>query len=57
MEYYCRNCSLLKQGILKYIKLFKDEKKKKRKGTEGQKEISLYSATKKGIKARRWKRQ
>lgn len=33
------------------------KKKKKRKGTEGQKEISLYSTTKKGIKARRWRRQ
>lgn len=32
-------------------------RKKKRKGTEEQKEISLYSTTKKGIKARRWKRQ
>lgn len=37
MEYYCRNCTLLKHDILKYIKLFKDEKKEKKRyrGTEG----------------------
>lgn len=43
VQYYYRNRSLLKHGVLKYIKLFEDEKKRERKGTEGQKEISLYS--------------